>query len=112
MDTVDLESLAIEQIELARALPSGRHAVTLVGDHAHDLRQTLIGIAAGHRLSEHDSPGEATLQVLRGEVSLTVGDDAHAMSAGHHALIPPTRHGLTATTDCAVLLTVATRGER
>ncbi|MDN4479562.1 cupin domain-containing protein [Demequina muriae] len=112
MEIVDLESLVSEQLALAYEESSGRHAVTLVGDHDHDLRQTLIAIAGGNRLNEHDSPGEATLQVLRGEATLTVGEHELAMSAGDHLALPPARHGLTAVTDCAVLLTVATRGER
>lgn len=112
MDIVDLDRLVSEQLALAYDETSGRHAVTLVGDHDHDLRQTVIAIAAGNRLHEHDSPGEATLQVLRGEVTFTVGEQELAMSAGDYLVIPPARHGLTAVTDCAVMLTVATRGER
>ncbi|MFN3866927.1 MAG: cupin domain-containing protein [Demequina sp.] len=112
MDIVDLDALVSEQLALAYEQSSGRHAVTLAGGREHDLRQTLIAIAGGNRLGEHDSPGEATLQVLRGEVTFTAGEHELAMSAGDHLVIPPVRHGLTAVTDCAVLLTVATRGER
>ncbi|MFW7413975.1 cupin domain-containing protein [Demequina sp. SO4-18] len=108
---MNLDTLVSEHLVLAEE-QSGRHAVTLVGDHKHDLRQTLIAITAGHRLNEHDSPGEATLQVLRGEITFTVGESELAMSAGDYLVLPPERHGLTAVTDCAVLLTVATRGER
>ena len=112
MDAVNLEALVDEHLGLARDHAAGRSAITLIGDRDHDLRQTLIAIASGHRLNEHDSPGEATLQVLRGEVTFTVGEREWAMSAGDYLVIPPERHGLTAATDCAVLLTVATRGER
>lgn len=112
MDVVDLEVLIDEQLALAYEEHSGRHAVTLAGDRHHDLRQTLIAIAGGNRLGEHDSPGEATLHVLRGEVTFTAGDRELALSAGDFSVIPPVRHGLEAVTDCAVLLTVATRGER
>ncbi|MFW2513578.1 cupin domain-containing protein [Demequina sp. SO4-13] len=112
MDTVNLESLVDEHLSLAHEQPAGRHAITLMGDHEHDLRQTLIAIAAGNRLNEHDSPGEATLQILRGEVVFTVGNTELTMRAGDYLVIPLERHGLTAITDCAVLLTVATRGER
>jgi quercetin dioxygenase-like cupin family protein len=34
------------------------------GGREHVLRQTLIALAAGHQLDEHDSPGEATVHVL------------------------------------------------
>ena len=56
---------------------SGRAAQTVYGGHDRVLRQTVIALAAEHALAEHESPGEATLQVLVGRVSLTAGDDAH-----------------------------------
>ncbi|MFV0633201.1 cupin domain-containing protein [Demequina sp.] len=110
MELIGLVSIVDAQLALAHAAASGRHSVTLVGDHHRDLRQTLIAIKAGERLHDHDSPAEATLQVLRGEVTFTAGEHASAMSAGDFIVIPPVRHGLVAVTDCAVLLTVATRG--
>ena len=73
------------------------------------MRQTLIALAGGSRLHEHDSPGEASLQVLSGDVRLTVGDDGWAGGAGDYLVIPPERHALEALTDAVVLLTVATR---
>ncbi|MFV0285580.1 MAG: cupin domain-containing protein [Demequina sp.] len=109
---VDLETLVDEQLALAYEASSGRHSVTLKGDHHEDLRQTLIAIAGGNALHEHDSPGEATLQVLRGEITFTVGEGQMALGAGDLLVIPPARHGVQAVTDCALLLTVATRGER
>ncbi|WP_084040320.1 cupin domain-containing protein [Demequina sp. NBRC 110053] len=112
MEIVGLEALIDQQLALAYDEHSGRHSITLVGDHEHDLRQTLIAVAGGNRLHEHDAPAEATLQVLRGEVTLTVGERELAMSAGDFLEIPQARHGLEAVTDCAMLLTVATRGER
>ncbi|WP_297081951.1 cupin domain-containing protein [uncultured Demequina sp.] len=112
MAIVDLADLIDEQLALAYDAASGRASVTLAGDHDHDLRQTLIAIAGGNSLHEHDSPGEATLQVLRGEVTFRAGDRELAMGAGDYLVIPPARHGLEAVTDAAVLLTVATRGER
>lgn len=112
MEIVDLEALADEQLALANEHSSGRSAITLAGGHEYDLRQTLIAIAGGNRLGDHDSPGEATLHVLRGEVSFTIGEQEIAMSEGDYMVIPPDRHGLAAITDCVVMLTVATRGER
>lgn len=112
MEMVDLEALASEHLVLANEHSSGRSAITLAGGHEYDLRQTLIAIAGGNRLGDHESPGEATLQVLRGEVNFTIGELQFAMSEGDYMVIPRDRHGLTAITDCVVLLTVATRGER
>ena len=63
--------------------------------------------AAGSGLAEHNSPGEATLHVLRGRVRLTTPDLSAEAAAGDLLLIPPQRHALAALDDSAVLLTVA-----
>ena len=110
--TISLPTLAEEQLAKAQAASSGRAAVTVYGGQEHDLRQTLIALAADRRLGEHEAPGEATLQVLRGRVRLTAGDDRWDGVEGDHAVIPSTRHDLLAMTDAVVLLTVATRGTR
>ncbi|WP_250572537.1 cupin domain-containing protein [Nonomuraea sediminis] len=73
------------------------------------MRQTLLAIAAGHGLDEHESPGEATLQVLHGRVRLASGHHTWEGKAGDFLVIPPERHSLTAIDDSAVLLTVAVR---
>ncbi|WP_062384794.1 cupin domain-containing protein [Demequina iriomotensis] len=109
MDPIDLAAVVEDQLELARAETSGRHSVTLMGDRGTDLRQTVIALAGGRRLHDHESPGEATLQVLRGDVILTVDGTQQPLAEGAYLAIPPARHGLEATTDAAVLLTVATR---
>lgn len=109
MESTSLTSAVEEHLEKARASSSGRAATTLHGGHEHDLRQTLIALAEGSALHEHESPGEATLQVLRGQVRLRAGDEAWEGAAGDYLVIPPSRHDLTALTDAAFLLTVATR---
>jgi quercetin dioxygenase-like cupin family protein len=107
MLAVDLESLVEEHLEKARAAPAGRSAVTLHGGRTHRLRQTLIVLAAGRSLGEHESPGEATLQVLRGQVQLHTGGRTWIGEPGELVVIPPERHDLEAEVDSAVLLTVA-----
>ncbi|MFC7361809.1 cupin domain-containing protein [Nocardioides astragali] len=109
MQTTSLTDLADSQLTAARGSSSGRSSVTVFGGHEHDLRQTLIALAAGRSLGEHEAPGEATLQVLVGTVRLTAGDETWDGSAGDWLTIPPHRHDLHADTDAAVLLTVATR---
>lgn len=105
--TVDLGQLAEEHLEKARAAPAGRSAATLHGGRTHRLRQTLIALAAGRSLGEHESPGEATLQVLRGRVQLHAGGHTWIGEPGELVVIPPERHDLEAEEDSAVLLTVA-----
>lgn len=107
MDTLSLTALVDEELAVARAAANGRSARTVHGGHQHALRQTLIALAAGSALADHNSPGEATLQVLRGRVRLTTATDSHEGSAGILLLIPRERHALSAIDDSAVLLTVA-----
>ncbi|MGB3829429.1 MAG: cupin domain-containing protein [Ornithinimicrobium sp.] len=110
MDSLSLATVADEQIAAARDTSSGRSATTVHGGHEHSLRQTVIALTAGHGLGEHDSPGEATLQVLTGRVRLIAGDQSHEASTGDYLIIPPVRHHLDAIEDSAVLLTVAVAG--
>lgn len=106
MDKHSLTALAEEHIAAARNSSNGRSAVTVYGGHEHSLRQTLMALRAGSALAEHDSPGEATLYVLRGSVRLTVPGACSTGVAGDHLLVPPSRHSLDAIEDSAILLTV------
>ncbi|MCQ4202553.1 cupin domain-containing protein [Streptomyces sp. NPDC060311] len=109
MRKLSLDALAREHLEQAAASPSGRSATTVHGGHELVLRQTLLALTAGTTLAEHENPGEATVQVLRGRVRLTSGDDSWEGRTGDLILIPPARHSLEALEDSAVLLTVAKR---
>ena len=104
-----LTRLAEEQLAIARSASSGRAAVTVFGGQVHDMRQTLIALVGGRSLGDHESPGEASLQVLSGTVRLTAGDETWEGGAGDYLVLPPHRHDLHADTDAVVLLTVATR---
>jgi quercetin dioxygenase-like cupin family protein len=110
MESTSLEQLAEEHLGKAREASSGRSAHTVHGGHIHALRQTLIALAAGRALDDHESPGEATLQVLRGRVRLVAGEEEWAGQTGDLAVIPPVRHSLVADADSVVLLTVALAG--
>ena len=107
MQKLSLSALAREQLELARAASSGRSAATVYGGHEHVLRQTLIAIVGGRRLDEHANPGEATVHVLHGRVTLVAGGDEWNGSPGDLITVPDSVHSLEAVVDSAVLLTVA-----
>lgn len=106
MDSVSLIRLADDQLEIARTSHAGRAAHTIHGGHDHMLRQTLIALAAGHALAEHQSPGQATLQVLQGRVRLLTADQEWLGTTGDYLVIPHERHSLHADDDAVVLLTV------
>ncbi|MFC9964513.1 cupin domain-containing protein [Nocardia ignorata] len=110
MEKMSLTALARQQLELASAASSGRSARTIYGGHEHVLRQTLIALAAGQRLDEHENPGEATVQVLHGRVRLTAGQNNWEGRSGDVLIVPNMRHSLEALDAAAVLLTVAKLG--
>jgi quercetin dioxygenase-like cupin family protein len=106
-DVTQVDAVAAELVEEARRHDSRRAARTLVTGTTQ--RVTLIALAEGAVLADHDSPPAATLYVVTGSVRLHTHDQSWDLARGQLARIPPQRHGLTALTDSAVLLTVALR---
>ena len=106
MDSTSLATLADDLLGRAREAHSGRAAHTVHGGAGHLLRQTTIALVGGHELSEHNSPGEATLHVLHGRVRLSSPSGSIDAGAGDFLTIPPERHALAALEDAVVLLTV------
>lgn len=74
MQKVSLVALARHELGQAREASSGRSAKTVFGGHEHQLRQTVVALRADESLSEHENPGEATVQVLNGRVLLKFGE--------------------------------------
>ena len=110
MQNESLTALARHHLETASRASSGRSAHTIYGGHEHVLSQTLIALRARSRLAEHENPGEATVQVLHGRVTLVAGDTEWNGSPGDLMTIPDSRHSLEAVADSVVLLTVAKHG--
>ena len=120
MQKLSLDALAREL--LSRTTDSGtsgaadggagggsRAAQTVFGGHEKALRQTVIALAKDAALAEHASPGEATIYVLRGRVTLAAGAESWEARDGDLLIIPDAPHSLTAQADSAVLLTVVKR---
>ncbi|MCS0635877.1 cupin [Streptomyces sp. LP05-1] len=102
-DSCDLHAIAGEHLAAARDSEHGRSALLVL--RQRPLRQTVIALTAGTSLDEHTTPPAASLQVLRGTVRVTTrSGDTELTTAALH-LLPPERHGVTAVTDAAILLT-------
>jgi quercetin dioxygenase-like cupin family protein len=78
---------------------------TLHNDDA--VKIVLFGFAPGQELTAHTAPMPATIQLLQGDASITLGSDTHELSAG--ALIhmqPKLVHGIVAKSPLLMLLTL------
>ena len=104
---LNLHDLAEEHLSAARLDPHGRSAHLVV--HDGELRQSIIALTAGSKLSEHNSPPAASLQVLVGRLTVHVGDAVQGEYAeGELWALTRERHSVLALEDSAFLLTTVT----
>lgn len=109
-EATSLTALQERLLETARTTHAHRAAHTVYG--GAQLRQTALALLAGAELAEHESPPEATLQVLTGRIRL-VGASRHwELAAGDLIPIPPERHSVAAIDDSVFLLSVLRGGSR
>ena len=102
---LSLSDLADALLAEARDHHSRRAANTILTGPS--MRATVIALAEGADMAEHEAPPAATLQVLSGQVELAAGAQRWAVGAGQVIAIPRVRHSLHAGSDAVVLLTVA-----
>lgn len=105
LEAVDLGALQ-ETLLVAAGTAGARRAARTVYGGEGLLRQTALALLAGAELAEHDSPPEATLQVLTGKVRLFGDQRDWELAAGALIAIPPERHSVAAVEDSVFLLTV------
>lgn len=106
-DVVALGSLADDLLARAGEASSGRATDAYHAAPGGVLTQVTLALKADKHLSEHENPGEAFLQILRGRVRLVAGDEQWELAAGELLAIPQRRHSLIALEDSVVLLTLA-----
>ena len=68
---------------------------------------SLFSLDKGEGISSHITPGDAMVQVLDGEVEITIGDNIFNVKAGETIIMPSNvPHGLEARVRFQMLLTV------
>jgi quercetin dioxygenase-like cupin family protein len=104
--TFDLKSNYSDLTERARTAKAGRTARTLVKEGP--LRITLVALKQGVSLQEHQVAGAVSIQALRGRVALEADGGRADLRAGQLLVLDADiRHGVTAVTDCAILITMS-----
>jgi quercetin dioxygenase-like cupin family protein len=104
-----IESIARQQLTAAHESAAARAATTVVGGHEQALRQTVLALAAGAVMHEHGNPGEATLYVLSGRITLAADGESWDARAGDMLVLPQARHTVSASQDSTLLLTAVPR---
>lgn len=71
------------------------------------LKAIVFGFDADQSLSEHTSSHAAIIHILRGEASVSLGEDHHELSAGAWVYMPPRlNHSIHAKTPLWMLLLI------
>ena len=107
MDTTNLDQQVSELGDAAGRAGNGRSARMLYGGPTSTLTQTVIAMREGARLGEHESPGEATMLVLRGQLRVSTASRSWDGAQGELLELPLETHAVEALSDAAFLLTAA-----
>ena len=103
---VSLTALADELMAQAAGSANGRSARTVYGGLDHELHHTVVALQAGRELGDHVSPGEGSIQVLRGRVRSVTGGTEEQVAAGEMIAVPDLRQTVEAAEDSVMLITV------
>lgn len=69
------------------------------------LKAILFGFDSGQELSEHTSSQTAVIQIVKGDATVTLGEDRHELSTGAWIQMPPRlKHSVYAKTPLIMLL--------
>lgn len=75
------------------------------------LKGIVFGFDAGQELSEHTSSQAAIIQIVRGEATVTLGEDRHELNAGSWVhMSPHLKHSIYAKTPLIMLLLMLGEG--
>jgi quercetin dioxygenase-like cupin family protein len=108
--SLDLDAIARELLESARADADGKAARTLF--KSTELTVLVTALRAGAALQEHAAPGPVTILPLVGRVDFeapTRSETASIEGARMLAMSPGLRHAVTASEDAAFLLIIGGR---
>jgi len=103
----DVDRQVEELAEAATRAGNGRSARMLFGGPESTLTQTVIAMREGARLGEHESPGEATMLVLRGRLRVTTATQSWEAGRGELLDLPQEMHAVEALEGAAFLLSAA-----
>lgn len=90
-------------------LPGGRRARTLIKNGL--IRATLVTVAAGAEIPEHQADGPITVQPLQGRLQFSAAGNTHEIGPGQLlSLGAGVRHAVASASGATFLLTVASVG--
>lgn len=104
MEKQALGQVADQQLEAAGS-KGGLSTALLVQGENSTVFQVLLALTRGGVLDDHDNPGDATLQVVRGRMRLSVGDEALDLDEGDYVVIPHVVHRVEGLTDSVGIVT-------
>ena len=109
MNATPAYNLTANLLEEIQVPEKGILSHTLYNDDS--VKLILFGFSPGQELTAHTAPMPATIQILRGDAHVTLGEESIETSAGCLIHMQPNlTHGITARTPVLMLLTLVKAG--